>query len=142
MARVWILCAALLGASGVTLGAYHAHGLEGKLKKSGLSESEVVKRMDNCRTAVQYQMYHVTGLLAVGLLAVWQSSKLLNTTGVLFLLGVAGFSGGLYLMVFTGNMVHWAIVPSGGLMLICAWLSLGVSVCLIRNWKCTAPSSK
>jgi len=126
MARIWIVVAALLGACGVSVGAYHAHGLQKTLEKS-YTEEEVTKKMDNCETAVRYQMYHVAALLAVGILGFSQRSRVLHVAGVFLILGVVGFSGGLYLIVFADNMIHWAIVPSGGLLLILGWVLLAVA---------------
>jgi uncharacterized membrane protein YgdD (TMEM256/DUF423 family) len=51
---------------------------------------------------------------------------LLHCTAGLFLGGIVLFSGGLYLIVFTGKLIHWAIVPSGGLLLMAAWLLLAI----------------
>ncbi|QDU95681.1 DUF423 domain-containing protein [Lignipirellula cremea] len=127
--RIWMTIAALLGAGGVMLGAYQAHGLEKSLVKRGLSEVEVVKQLHNCEVGVRYQMFHALAILAVALLFWRQPHMVLHMTGVFFLLGVAMFSGGLYLGVFTGDMIHWAIVPVGGLLLILGWLGL-----LITAW--------
>ncbi len=43
------------------------------------------------------------------------------------LLGIALFCGGLYSMVYLGEMGHWAIVPSGGLCFIIGWLITATS---------------
>lgn len=122
--RMWILLAGLLGASGVGLGAFQAHGLERWLTKRGVSAADVEHRSANCEVAVRYQLIHAVALLGVGLLAGQGRSALAHASGVLFLLGVLFFSGGLYLGVFTGSMLHWSIVPSGGLLLIVGWLAL------------------
>jgi len=58
MDRIWICCAALLGGSAVAMGAYHAHGLRGQLGRAGLDEAQIAVRLDQCETAVRYQMYH------------------------------------------------------------------------------------
>lgn len=136
--KIFLVLAALLGASGVALGAYHAHGLEKSLRKQGLSEEVVSKRLDQCEVAVRYQMYHALALLAVGLLAARRESGrasrgLLTAAGDLFLIGVLMFSGGLYLFVFAGNGIHWSIVPLGGLAFIVGWLALGVAALLGRR---------
>ena len=52
MAKAWIVIAALLGASAVALGAYHAHGLEELLEKRGLSETDVAGKMGEADVAV------------------------------------------------------------------------------------------
>jgi uncharacterized membrane protein YgdD (TMEM256/DUF423 family) len=45
---------------------------------------------------------------------------------LLFTAGIILFSGGLYLDVFTGDFFHWAIVPSGGLLLIVGWVFVAI----------------
>jgi uncharacterized membrane protein YgdD (TMEM256/DUF423 family) len=119
-----------LGASAVTLGAYHAHGLEKWLAGRGLATDKVQEQMHNCDVAVRYQMVHALALLGIGLLARGGISRLVHVSGTLFLLGVVGFSGGLYLMVFAGTSIHWAIVPGGGLLLIVAWFVLALAALL------------
>jgi uncharacterized membrane protein YgdD (TMEM256/DUF423 family) len=126
-AKVWIVIAGLLGAAAVGLGAFHAHGLNTMLEKRGDEPAKVAKRMHDCDVAVRYQMYHALALLAVGILAMRQPSVLLTSAGALLLLGVLLFSGGLYLIVFADNIVHWVIVPSGGLSMILGWVVLALS---------------
>jgi uncharacterized membrane protein YgdD (TMEM256/DUF423 family) len=87
----------------------------------------VDEKMGFCETAVRYQMYHVAALLSVGLLSLWRRTRLLHIAGFVLLSGVVGFCGGLYLMVFAGRSVHWAIVPSGGLLLIVGWAVLAAA---------------
>ncbi|MFO0903870.1 MAG: DUF423 domain-containing protein [Pirellulales bacterium] len=122
--RLCLVLAALLGASGVGLGAYHAHGLEKFLDRQALEPAVKQKRLDNCGTAVKYQLYHAVALIGLAAFAQRQTSRALQATAALWLLGVAGFSGGLYLMVFTGRIGHWSIVPAGGVALIAGWLAL------------------
>ena len=45
---------------------------------------------------------------------------------VLFLVGIALFSGGLYSMVFFDQIGHWSIVPIGGVTLMLAWLVVAI----------------
>ncbi len=124
--RVAILIGALLGASGVGLGAYHAHGLEAKLAKQGLAAEEVEQRVAQGDVGVRYQMVHALVLLFLGLLAERQASICLKTSAWCFTLGVLLFSGGLYMLSLGGPAVfrHWAIVPIGGLTLIVGWTAL------------------
>jgi uncharacterized membrane protein YgdD (TMEM256/DUF423 family) len=122
--KIWIILAGLLGAAGVSLGAYHAHGLEEWLEKRGLDSAEVAGRMHNCEVAVRYQMYHALALAAVGILALRQNTGSLTVAGVCFFLGVLIFSGLLYGIVFTGVKILGAIVPIGGVLLIVGWLAL------------------
>ena len=123
----WIMIAGIFGASGVMLGAYHAHGLEKMLASQQLDTTEVGDRMDQCAVAVRYQMIHALALVCVGLLAGRGGSRRYTISGTLFAAGTVLFCGGLYLNVFAGTMIHWAIVPSGGLLLAAAWLAMAVT---------------
>ncbi len=115
----WLRVGALLGALGVTLGAFGAHGLKEKLSPYSL---------DIYQTAVTYQMYHVPALLAVGLLAaVGRGGLALNLAGGSFLLGILIFSGTLYALSVTGIKWLGAITPIGGLFLILGWVALAVA---------------
>jgi uncharacterized membrane protein YgdD (TMEM256/DUF423 family) len=125
--KTWIIVAAFLGATGVAVGAYHAHGLRGLLERQGLAAEEVGSRMETCAVAVRYQMYHALALLGVGALAARQRSVGLTASGGLFVLGTLLFSGMLYRIVFSDSPVHWAIVPIGGLILILAWITLAAA---------------
>ena len=116
-----VLLAGLLGAMGVGIGAFGAHGLEDSLKSQGLSVEEIRQRQSQCDVAVHYHMTHALALLSIGLLS-GQRSKWRLAAASFFVLGITLFSGGLYSMVFLGKMGHWAIVPSGGLCFIIAWL--------------------
>jgi uncharacterized membrane protein YgdD (TMEM256/DUF423 family) len=116
-ARLILQLAALLGALGVAVGAFGAHGLRKMLEDTG--------RFDTFETAVRYQFYHTLALLAVGiLLAVRPDIRGLSLTAWLFLGGVLLFSGSLYTLCFTGITKMGAVAPIGGLLLIAGWLGL------------------
>lgn len=129
--KYWIVLASLLAALSVGLGAYHAHGfkkeLDGLTSAGTISADEAKKRLDNCEVGVRYQMFNALALLAIGTVAMNRPSRLLNISGVLLVLGMCLFSGGLYLFAFTGNIGHFAIIPSGGLLQIIGWISLAVA---------------
>ncbi len=127
MAKLWIIIAAMLGAGAVTIGAYHAHGLEKSLEKRGLASTEIAKQMHNCDTAVKYQMYHALAIFGIALLLTQRPTTLGSVAAALMLLGIVGFSGGLYAMVFNVAKLHWSIVPLGGLMMILGWVMLGIA---------------
>src|SRR5262245_52511995 len=89
-ARTFV-AAALVGATGVLLGAFAAHGLKGQLSPEDLQVFE---------TGVRYQMYHAPALLLCALLA--RSGTPARASTWCFLLGTALFSGSLYLLALTG----------------------------------------
>jgi uncharacterized membrane protein YgdD (TMEM256/DUF423 family) len=86
--------------------------------------------MRNCDVAVKYQMYHALAIFGIGLLLA-RSPRIVAVLGsiaaAVMLLGVAGFSGGLYAMVFDIAKLHWSIVPLGGGLMILGWLVLGAA---------------
>ena len=104
---------ALLGAAGVGLGAFGAHGLEDLLVSHG--------RLDTWETAVFYHLVHTVVLLVVCMARGWRP-----VAWSLFAGGVLVFSGSLYVLCLT--QLNWlgAITPIGGLALIAGWLALWV----------------
>jgi uncharacterized membrane protein YgdD (TMEM256/DUF423 family) len=129
--KVWIFCGAVLGAVGVGLGAYHAHGLEKALTARALAPDEVLRDMQNFDVGVRYEMYHALALVLVGLLMWRAPATCLHVAGILFLVGTILFCGGLFFPVLSGTKLPWYIVPSGGTMLIVAWavLAIGTVTC-------------
>ena len=118
-AVTWLRIAAVLGALGVSLGAFGAHGLRERLDEYSLGIFE---------TAVRYQMYHVFALIAVGLLGVvGRGGTALNVAGWSFTVGILIFSGTLYALSVTGIKWLGAITPIGGLFLILGWIALAIA---------------
>ena len=141
--RLAILIGAILGASGVALGAYHAHGLGDYLAAQQIDADQLVKRLADAGTAARYQLTHAVALVGLGAISVSGCrSKCLAACVILFTLGVLFFSGGLYLYSFTGQLGHPAIIPSGGALLIAAWLALVVHAAFCWNRPPPASSSK
>lgn len=111
----WMVIGSLLGACGVALGAFGAHGLKTRVDPAMLGVFE---------TAVRYHLTHALALLAVA----WASERWPGTpataAGWLFVTGIVIFSGSLYLMVLTGARWLGAVTPLGGLALIAGWCAL------------------
>lgn len=120
--KVWWCIAALSGAMMVMLGAYAAHGLAARTTEAMVSAVE---------TGVRYQAWHT---LAIMIVLVWrQVQPLAGQRWVLALwaLGMACFSGSLYLMALAGLSLG-IVTPIGGLLLMAGWLALGVVVVKAR----------
>ena len=97
----------------VALGAFGAHALRGRLDEYARGVFE---------TAVQYHFYHALALALVGVLLLSQpATALLKSSGWLFLIGIAVFSGSLYLLAITGIKWLGAVTPLGGLAFIAGW---------------------
>ena len=105
--------AAVLGFSGVALGAFGAHGLRDRVSPALL---------EAYRTGVLYHLLHALATLGVGLGA--RRLRRAPTIAMLFAAGVVLFSGSLYLMALTGLTVLGAITPLGGLAFLAGWVLL------------------
>lgn len=120
----FIKIAALLGALGVILGAFGAHGLKSQVSADALQVFEV---------GVRYQMYHVFALALTGILFMSGNNNRLKWAGRLFIAGIILFSGSLYALTFAMGAANPAllklgiITPFGGVCFIAAWILLAAS---------------
>ncbi|WP_085506311.1 DUF423 domain-containing protein [Thalassobacillus devorans] len=117
--KLIFLLAVINGFLAVALGAFGAHGLEGKITEKALKTWE---------KAVTYQMFHTGALLAVGILMMKTQSGLLTGAGWLFFIGIVLFSGSLYVYAPTGIKALAMITPFGGLTFLVGWVLLGIAV--------------
>ncbi|MBS1651671.1 MAG: DUF423 domain-containing protein [Bacteroidetes bacterium] len=124
-----LLFTCFIGASAVALGALGAHFLRMKLDAGLISE----RQYNGYESAVRYQMFHAILMLVLSLYNKDKNIKLLNLSIALLLLGILFFSGSIYLLVLavpSGSVfgkIIGPITPIGGLLLIIAWIILGLS---------------
>jgi uncharacterized membrane protein YgdD (TMEM256/DUF423 family) len=119
MATAFGALAAIFGFLGVALGAFGAHGLQGRLTAGDLSIFE---------TAVRYQMYHALALLFVAVfLSRGGAASGVSVAGWGFSAGIILFSGSLYLMLLTDQRWLGAVTPLGGLAFLVGWAALAWS---------------
>jgi uncharacterized membrane protein YgdD (TMEM256/DUF423 family) len=102
--------AGVLGATGVALGAFGAHGLQ-----RVVHDPHLLAVWD---TAARYHLVH-----AVAVLAIAAHPRAPRWAPRLWTLGIAIFSGSLYLMAITDLRWLGAITPLGGLALIAGWVA-------------------
>ena len=126
--RAAIFWGALLAGAAVALGAYAAHGLGGRALSLGY-EVDLAKRLAWFETGAKYQMYHALALILAGILAEQREQlRTLKVASVLFVVGIALFSGSLYAMTFLSS--QWsklgAVTPLGGLAFIAGWICLAL----------------
>lgn len=116
--KVAVVFAALSGALAVTLGAFGAHGLRGKIEP---------RLMETFQTAVEYQMIHSVALLMVALMISHFGRTLaLDISIYAFIGGIILFSGSLYGLALTELRWLGPVTPLGGLFFITGWLALAV----------------
>lgn len=110
-----LLVAGLLGAAGVALGAFGAHGLRQQLGEA----------IATWQTAVLYHLLHALAILAVVVLArLLSEAALVRTAGWAFALGILLFSGSLYALALGGPRWLGPVTPLGGVAFIAGWLLL------------------
>jgi uncharacterized membrane protein YgdD (TMEM256/DUF423 family) len=106
-------------AAAVGIGAFGAHGLQGRLDSYSMNIYE---------RAVFYHFIHALGILIVAqrggrALVCW-----------LLLVGILLFSGSLYALALTGIRTLGAITPFGGVSFIAAWIVLAIT-----EWRAHSP---
>lgn len=120
MNKGFLRTAAVLGALSVALGAFAAHKLKELVSEYAIGIFE---------TGVRYQFYHVFALMIVGILFAYGKRSLLRWSGIFFLMGIALFSGSLYLLTWMQTAevsAKWVgpITPLGGVCFIVGWILL------------------
>lgn len=118
-----IITAALFGAIAVICGAFGAHALKASLEP---------RQLEVWQTAVQYQFYHVFGLLFLSTFTRFKNG-LVTATYYLFTFGIVLFSGSLYLLAcrdllkMPGLTAIGPVTPVGGLLFIIGWITLALA---------------
>ena len=128
LSRRWIAVGALLGAIGVALGAFGAHGLPDFLAERGYAGDDLARRLDIFDTAIHYQLLHAIALLFTGLALDGRATPWWRAAAWLFLIGVLVFSGLLKVLTVAGPSWEWlgAVVPIGGVSMILGWAALAI----------------
>lgn len=110
---IFLLLAGLMGAAGVALAAASAHGAPG----AGLD------------SAAYMLLFHAAAVVGGSALLdrelAWRPGLMLAVVG--WIVGAAMFSGDVSLRVFTGNRLFPMAAPTGGTLLILAWLCLSIA---------------
>ncbi|CAB9523290.1 expressed unknown protein [Seminavis robusta] len=113
--------AAVLGASGVALGALGSHALKDTLSKGN--------HLESWRTAIAYQLFHATALIGMAALAEARQDESLMRAGQYMAVGSLMFSGSIYgLCLGVGpKKVLGPTTPIGGMLMIGGWVLLGLA---------------
>lgn len=123
MNRSLFLLCAVLGFTGVALGAFGAHGLKTSLE--GLGDG--AQRLAWWDTGARYHLWHALAVGLAALLSAQVRSPLPRVAGYLFLAGIVLFSGSLYVMALTGVRALGAVTPFGGFSMLLGWTFLGLA---------------
>jgi len=126
--RTAILWGAILGATGVALGAFGAHALHNYLASRNLGSA--------WETAVHYQLFHAVAL--VGFAGWVRAGNQSGPSGSvrcrraawavrLWIAGTLLFSVSLYLLALGAPVIVGAITPLGGAALIGGWIAAALT---------------
>lgn len=124
LAALCIAGGALLMLAAVILGAFGAHALQSMLTP---------KQLASYTTGVTYQQLHAIGLILIGVIAcVTPPSPWLARAAVLFVVGIALFSGSIYAM--TSGAPRWLgmVAPIGGTSFMLGWAAIAVHALRVR----------
>lgn len=109
----------MLALLAVALGAFGAHGLDGKI------DDELLAAF---KTGVQYHMFHALGLLAIAVAAEkLGESGALRWAARLLVAGIVLFAGSLYVMAVTDIRPLGIITPFGGVAFLAGWACLAAA---------------
>ncbi len=119
MPRLFLIVGALTAGLAVALGAFGAHGLEGRVTP---------ERLETYQTGVLYHLAHALALLGVSWAASQWPGGAVHAAGWLFVAGIVLFSGSLYLLVLTDTRWLGAVTPFGGVAFLIGWALLAWGV--------------
>jgi len=122
--RVWIAAGAIIAGVTIILAALKDHVLRDWL---AIPETRIFD------LALQYQFYHSLGLMICGLVSQVTSSRMTNLIGLLFLFGIVGFCGGLYLRIALPTVQIAWIIPVGAISWVVGWFLLALVVISARS---------
>jgi uncharacterized membrane protein YgdD (TMEM256/DUF423 family) len=115
-ARGCIVAGSVLMFCGLVLGALGTHMVAGRVSSHDLASYE---------TAVSYQLLHALALVLLGVLG-WSTSVTaqLRWSARLMAIGMALFSGSIYLATAGVPRLVLEVAPAGGTALMLSWLLL------------------
>jgi uncharacterized membrane protein YgdD (TMEM256/DUF423 family) len=114
----WIATGAFLCAISIVAGAFGAHGLRSRLDADALALWE---------TAARYLMYGGLGIVVIVLASRPVGGRLYTWSAGSLLVGAIVFCGTVAILALGGPRWLGAITPIGGLLMIVAFVLLGVA---------------
>jgi uncharacterized membrane protein YgdD (TMEM256/DUF423 family) len=125
MPKALLTVAALLLLVATGLGAYFSHLVDGTL---GPAADRTLQ------TALQFHFFQTLGLLGTAVLADrYPDSRLLPIVGLLLVIGIVLFCGGLYLATLGRAPAAGRLAPYGGTCFLLAWALLMIAALRLRG---------
>jgi uncharacterized membrane protein YgdD (TMEM256/DUF423 family) len=116
--RALLAAGAVMGFLGVAAGAFGAHAVRSRISP---------ERLDNWKTAADYQLWHALATIVAGFAATRWESGAAAAAGWCFVAGTVVFSGSLYALALTDRRKLGAITPIGGALFLVGWALLVVA---------------
>lgn len=118
--KIFFLLGSIAGFLAIALGAFGAHGLEGRISE---------KMLQVWKTGVTYQMFGTGAMFVIGFLMMKiQEGSLLQWAGWFTFAGMILFSGSLYMLSVSGVKWLGAITPLGGVAFLIGWVLVGTAI--------------
>jgi uncharacterized membrane protein YgdD (TMEM256/DUF423 family) len=122
--NVWLLVGAVNGFLAVAVGAFGAHGLEGRVD---------ARAMEIFNTGAHYHLIHALATVAAALAARGAAAGRANIAALLFTVGALLFSGSLYFMVLAGSKALVLATPLGGVCFLAGWSMLALAALKVQG---------
>jgi uncharacterized membrane protein YgdD (TMEM256/DUF423 family) len=122
--NVWLLVGAVNGFLAVAVGAFGAHGLEGRVD---------ARAMEIFNTGAHYHLIHALATVAAALAARGAAAGRANIAALLFTVGAVLFSGSLYFMVLAGSKALVLATPLGGVCFLAGWSMLALAALKVQG---------
>jgi uncharacterized membrane protein YgdD (TMEM256/DUF423 family) len=122
--NVWLLVGAVNGFLAVAVGAFGAHGLEGRVD---------ARAIEIFNTGAHYHLIHALATVAAALAARGAAAGRANIAALLFTVGALLFSGSLYFMVLAGSKALVLATPLGGVCFLAGWSMLALAALKVQG---------
>jgi uncharacterized membrane protein YgdD (TMEM256/DUF423 family) len=122
--NVWLLVGAVNGFLAVAVGAFGAHGLEGRVD---------ARAMEIFNTGAHYHLIHALATVVAALAARGAAAGRANIAALLFTVGALLFSGSLYFMVLAGSKALVLATPLGGVCFLAGWSMLALAALKVQG---------
>ncbi len=125
--KTWMIVAGILGATGVAIGAFQAHGLEKVLVAQEVALDDISHRLELCSTGVRFQLIHALALIVISIVSLLRpSDRIWHAVAIGFCLGILFFCGSLYMISIAGEKSFGRFAPIGGVSFMASWLLVSI----------------
>ena len=119
--------AGILGATGVAIGAFQAHGLEKLLVIRLVPTEDISHRLELCSTGVRFQLIHALALIVISIVSFLRpTDRIWRAVGIGFCIGLLFFCGSLYMISIAGKQSFAKFAPIGGVTLMASWFMVSI----------------